>query len=326
MRGGGRLEIEMRDVVRARARIRGHVWPTPLLDDRELSRRRGAPVHLKMECWQRTGSFKVRGAFHRMLHLTPEERLRGVIAVSAGNHAQGVALAARELGVSALVVMPESASRVKVEAVRALGGEVLLRGEDYDAADRACAEILEDSGRTLVHPFEDPLVIAGQGTVGLEVALSAADAEIVLVPAGGGGLAVGSAIALKTLRPGVKVYGVQSEASAPLVAAHRAGRRVPVQYGPSLADGLHGDTTDAMVELALRHLDGMLVVSEEAIARAMRYLFDQQRIVVEGSAAVGVAALLEGAAPEGAAVAVLTGRNVAPEAFLRIAAGAEGAS
>lgn len=318
------MEIEMRDVVRARARIRAHVWPTPLVEDPELSRRRGKPVQLKMECWQRMGSFKVRGAFYRMLSLSTAERQRGVIAASAGNHAQGVALAAREIGVDALLVMPESASRVKVDAVRQLGAEVVLRGKDYDEAEAACKEILQETGRTLVHPFEDPYVIAGQGTVGLEIALSVADIDIVLVPAGGGGLAVGSAIALKTLRPGVRVYGVQSEASAPLVASQRAGHRVRVEYGPSLADGLHGDTTDVMVGLALQHLDGVLMVTEAAIARAMRYLYEQQRVIVEGAAAVSVAALLEGVAPEGAAVAVLSGRNVAPELFSRILSGAEG--
>ncbi len=319
------MEIEMRDVVRARARIRGHIFATPLVEDFVLSAQRGALVQLKMECWQRTGSFKVRGAFHRMLNLTLDERQRGVVAVSAGNHALGVALAARELGVEALIVMPETASRVKIEGVRQFGAEVLLRGEDYDAAERALPQIVEESGRTLVHPFEDPLVIAGQGTVGLEIALSGADIDIVLVPAGGGGLAVGSAIALKTLRPGVRVYGVQSEASAPLVAAFGAGHRVPVTFGPSLADGLHGDTTDPMIELALAHLDGVLEVSEAGIARAMRYLYEQQRVVVEGSAAASVAAILEGVAPKGAAVAVLTGRNVAPELFSRIVAGDEAA-
>ncbi len=314
----------MKDVVRARTRIRGHVWPTPLVEEPALASARGQAVHLKMECWQRTGSFKVRGAFCKMLSLSTAERRRGVIAVSAGNHAQGVALAARELGVHAQIVMPETASRVKVDAVRSLGAEVVLRGGDYDEAEAALRELLEESGRTLVHPFEDPLVIAGQGTVGLEIALSGADVDVVLIPAGGGGLAVGSAVALKTLRPGVRVFGVQSEASAPLVAAYRAGRHVPVAYGPSLADGLHGDTSDAMVELALRHLDGVLTVSESAIARAMRYLYEEQRVVVEGSAAASVAALLEGIAPEGAAVAVLSGRNVAPELFSRVLAGMEG--
>lgn len=313
----------MLDIVRARTRIRGSVWPTALLEEPGLSARRGRPVHLKMECWQRTGSFKVRGAFHKMLGLDTQERQRGVIASSAGNHAQGVALAARELGMDALIVMPEGASRVKVDAVRGLGAEVLLRGSSYEEAETACHEIWQERGRTLVHPFEDPDVIAGQGTVGLEIALSSAEVDIVLVPIGGGGLAVGSAIALKTLRPGVRVFGVQSEASMPLVASYAAGRHVEVEYGPSLADGLHGDTTDGMVALCLEHLDGMLAVSEAAIRRAMRYLFEQQRVVAEGSAVVGIAALLEGSVPPGAAVAVVTGRNVAPEVFSRALADAE---
>ncbi len=314
------LRILPGDVVAARQRIAGAVWATPLLPEPGLAGSHGAPVWLKLECWQRTGSFKVRGAMNAVRLLDGESLRRGVLAVSAGNHAQGVALAAQEAGASALIVMPETASRVKVEAVRQLGAEVRLIGRDYDEAEAAWPAVAEETGRTLIHPFMDPGVIAGQGTVGLEIALERPSLRQVLIPAGGGGLSVGSAIALKALMPDVRVYGVQTEASAPLVASYKAGRHVAVTYGPSIADGLHGDTTDEMVELALSHLDGVFEVSEAAVRRAMRYLFRTQRIVAEGSGAVGVAALLEGIAPAGETAVVVSGRNIAPELYQSILA------
>jgi len=218
--GGTVLEISARDVLAAHRRIAGRIWPTPLMP---ADIGGGRPVHLKLECWQRTGSFKVRGAMNAMSLLDGEGRRRGVIAVSAGNHAQGVALAAAEAGTSALIVMPENASRVKVEAVRALGAEVRLVGRDYDEAELALPTVQAETGRALVHPFADPAVVAGQGTVGLEIALERPTVRQVVIPVGGGGLAVGSAIALKALLPGVRVYGVQTEASAPVVASYRAG-------------------------------------------------------------------------------------------------------
>ncbi len=309
------LRIGPADVVAAKGRIQGRVWPTPLLMEPGLGTRLGAPVHLKLECWQRTGSFKVRGATNAIARLGEPERRSGVLAVSAGNHAQGVALAAQEAGISALIVMPKNASRVKVAAVQALGAEVLLLGEDYDEAEAAWPAVARETGRHVIHPFTDPAVIAGQGTVGLEIALERPTLRQVLIPAGGGGLAVGSAIALKAMLPGVKVYGVQTEASAPLVASYKAGRHIAVQYGPSIADGLHGDTTPEMVALALEHLDGVLEVTEAATRRAMRHLFREQRIVTEGSGAVGVAAILEGMVPELETAVVVSGRNIAPELF-----------
>jgi threonine dehydratase len=314
------LRIVPADIIAAERRIGPSVWPTPLMPDAALEARQGAPVWLKLECWQRTGSFKVRGASNAMRLLGDEDRRRGVLAVSAGNHAQGVALAAREAGVSALIVMPETASRVKIEAVRQLGAEVRLLGRDYDEAEAAWPAVAQETGRALVHPFMDPAVIAGQGTVGLEIALERPGVRQVLIPAGGGGLSVGSAIALKALLPEVRVYGVQTEASPPLVASYKAGRHVAVTYGPSIADGLHGDTTSEMVDLALRHVDGVLEVTEASTRRAMRYLFRTHRIVAEGSAAVGVAALLDGLAPDGETAVVVTGRNIAPELFQSVLA------
>ncbi len=314
------MRIVPADVIAARQRIAASIWPTPLMPEPGLARSHGAPVWLKLECWQRTGSFKVRGAMHAISRLDQDARRRGVLAVSAGNHAQGLALAAREAGISALIVMPETASRVKIEGVRKLGADVRLIGKDYDEAEAAWPAVAQETGRTLVHPFMNPAVIAGQGTVGLEIALERPSLAQVLIPAGGGGLSVGSAIALKALMPQVRVYGVQTEASAPLVASYKAGRHVAVTYGPSIADGLHGDTTPEMVDLVLEHLDGVLEVTEAAVRRAMRYLFREHRIVAEGSAAVGVAALLEGLASQGETAVVISGRNIAPELFQSILA------
>lgn len=313
------LEIRFADIAAAHRRIEGRVRRTPLVLEPRLSERRGSPVHLKLECWQTTGSFKYRGALHRVLMCTPEERARGLLAVSAGNHALGVATAAAALGMDLLVVMPRHAPQVKVDGVRRLGARVELAGDDYDEAEAAARQRLAETGRTPIHPFEDPVVIAGQGTVGLEIGLDGPPPDVVLVPAGGGGLVVGVAVALKTLYPATRVIGVQSEASAPFVAAFRAGRHVPVAFAPSIADGLHGDTTPAMVDLALRHVDAFVSVSEDAIRRAMRHLFASLRLVVEGSAAVGVAALLEGLVDGGSVATVLTGSNIDPAPFLAIA-------
>jgi threonine dehydratase len=315
------MQISAGDVVDASLRLRGHVRRTPIVEDAVLTDRRGAPVLLKLECWQRTGSFKVRGAYNRVLALSPEEGRRGLIVVSAGNHALGVAAATHELGLDLLAIMPRQAPAAKVEGVRRLGARVELLGDTYDDAAAEAAVIVRRTGRTLVHPFADPAVIAGQGTIGLELAASRRSTDTVLVPAGGGGLMCGIATALRALRPEVRIMGVQSEASAPLVAAFEAGRHVPVAFSPSVADGLHGDTTPEMVEFALRLVDGCLAVSETAIVRAMRHLFYHQRLVVEGSAAVGVAAVMEGLVPEGSVTVVLSGANIDADRFLALVAG-----
>lgn len=319
------MDVRLTDILAARRALQGRVRETPIVDDAVLSEVRGAPVRLKLECWQATGSFKIRGALNRVLSLTAEERARGLLAVSAGNHALGVAAAAAELGLDLLVVMPRHAPAVKAEGVRRLGARVELLGETYDEADAAARDLLAQTGRTLVHAFEDPRVIAGQGTVGLEIALQGPAPDVVLVPAGGGGLIVGTAIAVKALMPGTRVVGVQSEASAPLVAAFAAGRHVAVAYASSIADGLFGDTTPAMVDLALRHVDAFVAVSEAAIRRAIAHLLLRQRLVVEGSGAVGVAALMEGLVEPGSAVAVLTGSNIDPGPLLDIATAGRGA-
>ena len=307
------MQVSIGDIVTARRRIADCVSETPLLADDGLG---GALF--KLECWQRTGSFKVRGAFNRLKALSPAERAQGVIAASSGNHAQGVALAARTLGIDALLVMSDQVPPVKVAAVRRLGAQVVLRGRDFDDAVAGADALCAETGRTMVHAFADSFCIAGQGTVGLEIAAAAPETALVAVPAGGGGLAVGCAVALKALLPTVRVVGVQSEASTHLATSFRAGRPVPVRHLPTIAEGLYGDTTPEMVDLALRHLDDVIVVSEEAIADALRYLFHAHRIVAEGSGAVAVAALREGLLPLRATVAIVSGRNVEPELFRRL--------
>ncbi len=296
----------------AARRIRPFVRRTPLVPSPALSEATGAEVALKLECWQVTRSFKVRGAYNFLLSLGPAARGVGLVAASAGNHALGVAHAARGLGFEATLMVPTGASRGKVEATRRLGARVVERGATYDEAEDAALELASQTKALFVHAFDDPRVGEGQGTVGLELAEDWPEVDDVVVPVGGGGLAAGVAMAVKEARPGVRVIGVQPEASAPMAASFGAGRFVEVPIGPSLADGLAGRTSRSSFERCRAWLDGVWTVSEPAIARAMVWCLERERLVVEGSGAVGVAALLEaGRAFSGRRVAVvLTGGNV----------------
>lgn len=314
----GSLAVTLDDVRAAAARIARYVWRTPLVESLALTRRTGGVVALKCETWQRTRSFKVRGAFSRLTLLDAAERARGVVAASAGNHALGVALAARTLGVTATVVVPEAAPAAKAEAAWALGAEVVRRGGGYDAAEAYARELAAERGAVFVHPFSDPAVVAGQGTVGLELAADWPECDQVVVPVGGGGLACGIAAALLGLAgegatpKRARVVGVQSDASPAMAAAFRAGRVVPVPVGPTLADGLAGQIDAASFELARRLLDDMVTVPEAAIAEAMAWCVTEERIVAEGAAAAAVAALLTGAVDAGGrrTAVVLSGANV----------------
>jgi threonine dehydratase len=302
------------DIERASELIRGRVRETPLLPAGELSRRVGGPVVLKAECLQLTGSFKVRGAFHKMGRLSPEELDRGVATASAGNHAQAVALAADRFGARADLFMPIDAPLAKVAAVRSYGGEVHLVEGSYDEAAAAAAAFAEGEGKTLVPPFDDPHVIAGQGTLGLEVARQAPRTTLVLVPLGGGALGAGVAIAFKSRVPGAKVIGVQAEACAPYVESLAAHRAIGARSASTICDGIAvkqpGELTLPLVE---RHLDGVVTVSDDQVAEAMVLLLERSKLVVEGAGAVGVAALLAGKIElpaEGESCAVLSGGNV----------------
>ena len=284
------------DVRRARMAVADVVRHTPVLPSATLTERCGAAVVLKAESLQRTGSFKIRGALNKLATLTDAECARGVVAASAGNHAQALALAAQARGASCEVFMPRIAPIAKVEGAEALGATVISRGDTVDECLLAARERAETSGMVFVHPFDDPDVVAGQGTLGLELLDDVPDLAKIVIPVGGGGLAAGVAIAVKDARPDVEVVGVQVSAS------------------PSIADGIAvkhiGELTGPLLE---RWVDDLVTVPEDDIAEAIVLLMEKAKLVVEGAGAIGAAALvggLTGAAPSGTTVVVLSGGNV----------------
>ncbi|MCC7368005.1 MAG: threonine/serine dehydratase [Chloroflexi bacterium] len=308
--------VTLLDVQAASRRIRPYVQRTPLERSGWLSQASGAEVWLKLECFQLTGSFKLRGALNALLSLDAEARAKGVLTASAGNHGLGVAQAAQLTGLPAMVVVPETASAAKVELLRQSGCTLILHGPDYDAAEAHAIELARARGITFVSAYDDPAVVAGGGTISLEILEEQPDADVLLVPAGGGGLISGVALAAKGLKPAVRVVGVQSTASPSLHAALAAGHQVPVTVEDSLADGLSGNIAvgSITVDLACRYVDEVKLVSEAEIAAAMRATLEHEHILIEGSAAVTVALLLRGEIPVAGqrVVLVLTGRNVAP--------------
>lgn len=307
------LSVSFFDIVKAHKDLQGQMTKTPLLRSDALSGAAGADVWLKLECLQKTGSFKVRGALNKIASLSEAELAKGVITASAGNHAQGVAYAASLKGVSALIVVPKTAPETKKAGIKKYGAELIVHGDNYDEAEAHAYQLAEETGRTFVHAFEDDQIIAGQGTVGLEALLEEPDFDTIIVPAGGGGLICGIATAAKAINPAVKVIGIQTHASPPWYYSFREGRLVDVEYSDSLADGLHGGITQGNLDLALKIVDDILLVEEEHVAQAMHWLAKEHHLMVEGSGAVGVAALLQGAVSGIAGKKVLTivsGSNV----------------
>jgi threonine dehydratase len=308
------------DVEAAAALLEGIVRRTPLEHSRGLAERVGGPVWLKCENLQRTGSFKIRGAYTRIARLTRAERARGVVAASAGNHAQGVALAARLLGTHATVFMPESAPLPKVAATRAYGAEIRMLGQSLTEPLLAAAEYAQRTGSVFIHPFDHPDVIAGQGTVGLELLEQCPDVATVVVCAGGGGLVSGVAAAVKARRPGVRVVAVQAEAAAALPVALAAGRPMPLESMSTMADGIAvaapGDLTLAHVQ---RLVDEVRTVTEEDLSRALLFCLERAKLVVEPAGVAAVAAVL--AEPESfraPVVAVVSGGNIDPVLLLKV--------
>ena len=295
-----------------------------MLSSRTLSERTGMMVALKAENLQSTGSFKIRGALAKIAALG-DACAPGVVTASAGNHGQAVAYAARELGVVCDVFMPESAPIAKTEATMALGARVRLVGETVDEALAAAQAWARESGLAFVHPFDDPVVVAGQGSLGLELLAQVPDMARVIVPVGGGGLVSGVAIAVKSQRPEVEVIGVQVEACAPFPASLEAGEPVAVDSAMTIADGIAVKRPGALtLALIKRWVDGLVIVGEDQVAEAMVFLLERAKLVVEGAGAVGVAALLTGSvgAPSGAGgttVAILSGGNVDPGLLAQIA-------
>lgn len=290
--------------------------PTPLEPARLLSTRRGAPVWLKREDLTPVFSFKIRGAYNRIAQLTPAERERGVIAASAGNHAQGVAFAARRLDIAALIVMPRTSPTIKLEAVRRLGAAVELAGDDYTAAAARCDELARERGMTIIPPFDDLEVIAGQATVGLEILRQAPrDLATILVPVGGGGLAAGVAAVVKELRPEIRVLGVQADDSDAMARSLACGQRVRLEHVGLFADGVAVKEVGVHTfALCRRWLDGMVLVGVDEICAAIRDVFEETRAVLEPAGALAVAGLKraerDGRLPRGPAVTVASGANM----------------
>ncbi len=306
--------VQADDIVAARELLHDVISPTPMLYSRVLSDQVGGPVYLKCENLQRTGSFKVRGAYTRIVRLSDAERARGVVAASAGNHAQGVAFAAGLVGASATVVMPERAPLPKVEATRGYGASVVLHGSSVEDALFEALRFAEQTGAVFIHPFDHPDIVAGQGTLGFEIIEQCPGVRTVLVPAGGGGLTAGITVAVQSLDPAVQVVGVQAEAVPGLVASLTAGHPVQVVGTPTMADGIAvqrpGDIPFAIIAGSG---DRVVAVSEAALARALLLCLERAKQVVEPSGAAGVAALLEGSDQyEPPVVVLLSGGNIDP--------------
>jgi len=307
-------QVGFDDVVKASETLRGIISVTPMLHSWVLSERVGGPVFLKCENLQRTGSFKARGAYLRISRLTDAERSRGVVAASAGNHAQGVAFAAALLGTKATVVMPAGAPLPKVAATRSYGAEIILHGARVEEALAYATALAQDEGAVFIHPFEHPDVVAGQGTVGLEIVAQCPEVRTIVVPVGGGGLAAGIATAARGSDPSIRIIGVQAEAMAPCPASLAAGHPVPVESAPTMADGI---AVASPGELALRILAELAVqivtVSEEALSRALLLCLERAKQVVEPAGAAGVAALLDDPrSVEPPVAVVLSGGNIDP--------------
>lgn len=284
--------VDIADIRDAAEAIRGRVHRTPLLSSRTLGERTGTRLWIKAESLQKTGSFKVRGAINRLRMLSPAERAAGVIAVSAGNHAQALAFAAAAGNVACTVVMPATASPSKAAATRAYGGNVVLHGDVYEAFAHM-DELRATHGYTLVHPFDDEGVIAGQGTVGLEIVEDLPDVDVVVVPVGGGGLISGIATAVKEIRPATLVVGVEPEGAAGLTAALREGRVVRLDRIRTVADGLAPPmTSERVLEHVRARVDEVVTVGDDEILTALVALAERARLVVEPSGAAALAALL----------------------------------
>lgn len=319
------FDVTIRDVLHARKRIQGDIRRTPLVPSGKLSALTGQAVHLKCEHRQNTGSFKLRGAANAVRALSPEEKERGVVGVSTGNYGRALAYAASQAGVACVICMSKLVPANKVNAVRDLGAEVRIVGRSQDEAQLEVDRLVAEKNMIMLPPFDHPDVIAGQGTLGLEVMEDCPEAMEVLVPLSGGGLAAGVALAVKKLAPDVRVTALSMERGAAMHASLDADKPVQVEEFPSLADSLGGGigldnkwTFPMVREL----VDEVVLLSEAEIAEGIRFLYREHGEVVEGAAAVGVAGILSGKVrPDGAAVCLCTGRNIDTSLHLRVASG-----
>lgn len=307
------MDISLENITKARETLKGVAYKTTLVYNPILSDMSDNQVYVKMENLQRTGSFKLRGAYNKIAHLTEEEKRCGVIASSAGNHAQGVAVAATIYGIKSTIVMPKHAPLSKVTATRRYGAEVILYGEVYDEAYEEARRIQKETKATFIHPFNDPLVIAGQGTIALEILEDLPDVEVVVVPIGGGGLISGIALALKTLKPDVKIIGVQSKNMPSMAESLSQHQVVTVNGTPTIADGIAVKTPgDLSFELVKKYVDEIVTVDEDEIASAMLFFLESAKVVAEGAGAAPAAAIIHRLShyKNRKLVALLSGGNV----------------
>jgi threonine dehydratase len=306
--------LDLTAIREARARVASRVHLTPTLPATRLGARAGVRLFLKCENLQKTGSFKVRGALNKLASLSDAERARGVVTVSAGNHAQAMAWAAQSAGVHAVVVMPRTASPAKVEASRGYGAEVVLHGANGTESFPHALELARDRGLTFVHPFDDERICAGAGTTGLELLEQAADLDAVIVPIGGGGLISGVATAIKESNPRIRVYGVEPTGAASTRLSLDSGRAMRITSMNTIADGLAAPMTGELnYEIVKRYVDDVIVIDDDAIAEGLRQLLFSAKLLAEPAGAAGVGALLSGAVPvrEGERVAaVVSGGHV----------------
>jgi threonine dehydratase len=289
------LHVTMQDILAAHARFRKSLRETPLVFSPELSRISGGEIWLKLDnLLQPTGSFKLRGAFNKIVTLTDEEKTRGLVAVSSGNHSQAVAWCARELGLDAVIFMGENTPKVKVENTRRHGAQVILKGRDYDEADYYSHEYERETGRVFIHPFNDSVVVAGQGTAALEVLRERPDLDTLVVPVGGGGLISGSGVVARAVNPAIRVIGVQAEVSAPFVHSFKAGHYLKTPINDSLADSLTGAiVSEEFFEFFRQWVDDMVMLTEDEIAEGVWWMLAHHKLAVEGAAASGVAAIIK---------------------------------
>ncbi|WP_242297159.1 bifunctional threonine ammonia-lyase/L-serine ammonia-lyase TdcB [Bacillus cereus group sp. BfR-BA-01382] len=309
------LPLNIGNIKKAQKILDGNARKTPLVKSFYLTSKTGGEIYLKLENMQLTGSFKFRGAFNKISQLTNEEKERGVIACSAGNHAQGVALSSHLLKIKSKIVMPTSAPQAKVDATRGYGSEVILYGDTFDDAKAKCEEIIKETGETYLHPYDDVEVMAGQGTIGLDILDDMWDVDTVIVPIGGGGIISGIAVALKSFNPSINIIGVQAENVHGMKASYDAGEIVSHYKSPTIADGcavkIPGNLT---FEIVKDLVDDIVTVSEEELEVAMKDLLQRGKAVVEGAGALATAALLAGKVDKYVqgkkVVAVISGGNV----------------
>jgi threonine dehydratase len=313
-------ELTLDDVRQASERIGSTARRTPVEHSRWLSTELERDVFFKLECFQLTGSFKLRGAMSKLSSLTSDQRSRGVLTVSAGNHGLATAHCAKLLGLAATIVVPESASRAKVASIRRYPVNLIERGATYDDAERIAREMERDSDATFVSPYNDREVIAGQGTIGLEVLEDLPGIEVLVVPVGGGGLLAGVALAAKAINPQIKVYGAEPLNSPTMSAALEAGRIIEIEERPTISDGCAGNIEPESITFPIiqRLVDGIILASEDSIRGAMARVAREDHLMIEGSAAVGVAALSDSVLDKRSVAAVVSGRNISLDVFVEV--------